>query len=77
MQQISYSRCPAATAEAAAATPDAVGTIFPASGDGVSDRTAAVETISSSAAEISAAVAQITQAQANVQEVTALLAKLK
>ena len=76
-QLTSLSQSAAATAEAAAATPDAVGAIFPASGDGVSDRTAAVETIASSAADISAAVAQITQAQANVQEVTALLAKLK
>jgi|EP01043_Picozoa_sp_COSAG02_P025741 hypothetical protein len=73
----SLSESAAATADAAAATPDAVGAIFPASGDGVSDRTAAVETISSSAAEISAAVAQIMQAQTNVQEVTALLAKMK
>lgn len=76
-QLTSLSRSAAATAEAAAATPDAVGAIFPASGDGVSDRTAAVQTIASSAADISAAVAQISQAQANVQEVTALLAKLK
>jgi hypothetical protein len=73
----SLSESATVTADAAAATPEAVGAIFPASGDGVSDRTAAVETIASSAAEIGAAIAQIMQAQANVQAVAALLTKLR
>lgn len=76
-QLASLSASAAAAADTAAATPEAVGAVFPVSGDGVTDRTAAVETISSSAAEIGAAVAQITQAQASVQAVAALLAKLK
>jgi len=76
-QLMALAQSAATTADAAVATPAAVSAVFPASGDGVDDRTAAVETIASSAAEIGAAVAQIEDAQASVQAVTALLAKLK
>ena len=62
---------------AAAEAPAAVAALFPASGDGVADRGAAVETIGASVGELEGALATVADAQANLAAVAALIAKLK
>jgi hypothetical protein len=73
----SLSESAATTAVAASAAPDAVGAVFPANGDGVEDRAAAVETIAKTAGDVENAVAQVAAAQANISAVAALLGRLQ